>query len=81
MNARTIIEWIKTGGWPKQLNENIAIKYFFHDEKSSRSTRILTHGEISFLSNQVNQSSPIELFAIISNIFIDLSKNHRYENS
>ena len=49
MSFKTIWEWILSNGWPLSMKENIAIKYY------SESMKILTHLEISILSNEVKQ--------------------------
>ncbi|CAF2444348.1 unnamed protein product [Rotaria sp. Silwood2] len=51
MTFKTVWEWISSNGWPLQMNKNLAIKYF-HDNVSE-SMRILTHVEISALTNEV----------------------------
>ncbi|CAF0974343.1 unnamed protein product [Rotaria sp. Silwood1] len=51
MTFKTVWEWISSDGWPSQMNQNIAIKYF-HDNLLE-SLRILTHLEISILANEV----------------------------
>jgi hypothetical protein len=49
MSFKTVWEWILSHGWPSLMKENIAIKYF------SDSMRILTHLEISILTNEVEK--------------------------
>ncbi|CAF2035826.1 unnamed protein product [Rotaria magnacalcarata] len=51
MAFKTIWEWILSNGWSSLINKNIAIKYF--NNNHSESMRILTHLEISMLTNEV----------------------------
>ncbi|CAF4747100.1 unnamed protein product [Rotaria socialis] len=51
MAFKTIWEWILSNGWSSLINKNIAIKYF--NDNYSESMRILTHLEISMLTNEV----------------------------
>jgi hypothetical protein len=51
MTFKTIWEWILSNGWPLLMKENIAIKYF--QENLLESMKILTHLEISILTNEV----------------------------
>jgi hypothetical protein len=49
MSLKTIWEWIRSNGWPSQMIDTIAIKYY--NENLSES---VTHLKISIFANEVN---------------------------
>ncbi|CAF0744590.1 unnamed protein product [Rotaria sordida] len=51
MAFKTVWEWISSNGWPSKMNKNVVIKYF--NDNLSESIIILTHLEISILTNEV----------------------------